>query len=178
MKLDLPDRMVTDRLTLQPLRYEDAEEIFYVYASKEEATRYVSWPIHRSIDDTRSFLRAAVTGRASGSDYSYGIRITQSSRFIGSFGFVNESARIQFGYVLGPLHWGQGYATEVCQKMMDAIRQTRGSKRVGTFIDAENTSSGRVLIKSGLVEESRASAGYQFVNQNNKLKDCIYFRLP
>ena len=47
-RLSLPAIIRTERLLLQRLRYEDAEEIFYAYASKPEATRYVSWPTHRS----------------------------------------------------------------------------------------------------------------------------------
>src|SRR6218665_1463009 len=112
MNLDLPERIETDRLTLQRLRYEDAEELFYTYASKPEATRYMSWPTHQSLDDTREFLGYAAQGWKAGTDYSYGIRLKHVNRLIGSCGILNDEGKIQFGYVLSPTQWGRGYATE------------------------------------------------------------------
>jgi hypothetical protein len=53
----LPELYQTDRLVVARLRYEDAEEMFYAYASKPEATRFVTWLTHKSIADTRSYLR-------------------------------------------------------------------------------------------------------------------------
>jgi ribosomal-protein-alanine N-acetyltransferase len=69
VKLDLPTEIFTSRLLLQKLRYEEAEEIFYSYASKPEATRYMSWPTHQSLEDTKAFLRYAEQGWRLGSDY-------------------------------------------------------------------------------------------------------------
>ena len=178
MRLAIPEKIETDRLFLQPLRYEDAEEIFYVYASKPEATRYVSWPTHQTIEDTRSFLKLIKSGRENGTDYSFGIRLKGSRRLIGSFGIMNDQGKIQFGYVLGPVHWGNGYATEVCRVMMTVLAGVPGVFRIGTFVDTENVASAKVLLKSGLVEEAHLPAWLRFVNQDNQPKDCTFYRLP
>ena len=177
VRLYLPKQLFTERLSIQKLRYEEAEEIFYSYASKAEATRYMSWATHQSIEDTRSFLKYAVEGWETGTDYSYSIRLSNSARFIGSFGIINENGKIQFGYILSPTQWGNGYATEVCKCMMDMLRNNRGVFRVQTFTDVDNTVSAKVLLKSGLVEEARLKNWYRFVNQENRAKDCIHFRL-
>ena len=178
VKLDLPTQIFTSRLFLQKLRYEEAEEIFYSYASKPEATRFMSWPTHRSLDDTNAFLHYAEQGWKSGSDYSYSIRLIRNNRLIGSFGVINENGKIQFGYILSPTQWGRGYATEVCKTMMDLLRQQRGVHSIQTFTDADNKASANVLLKSGLIEESRLSNWFRFVNQDNQVKDCIHFKLP
>ena len=178
MRLAIPEKIETDRLFLQPLRYEDAEEIFYVYASKPEATRYVSWPTHQTIEDTRSFLKLIKSGRENGTDYSFGIRLKGSGRLIGSFGIMNDQGKIQFGYVLSPVHWGNGYATEVCRVMMDVLARVPGVFRIGTFVDTENVASAKVLLKSGLVEEAHLADWLRFVNQDNQPKDCTFYRLP
>jgi ribosomal-protein-alanine N-acetyltransferase len=177
MRLAIPEKIETARLFLRPLRYEDAEEIFYVYASKADATRFVSWPMHQTIEDTRAFLRETITGWEKGTDYSFGIRKKENGRFIGSFGMLNDQGKIQFGYILGPLHWGNGYATEVCQAMLKILKELP-VYRIGTFIDSENVASARVLLKSGLVEEARLPAWFRFVNQGNEAKDCTLFRYP
>lgn len=178
VKLDLPIQIFTDRLSLQKLRYEEAEEIFYSYASKPEATRFMSWPTHQSLGDTKSFLRYAVEGWKAGTDYSYSIRLRYSSRLIGSFGVINENGTIQFGYILSPTQWGKGYATEVCKAMMNILRHQPGIKSIQTFTDIDNVASAKVLLKCGLIEEARLSNWFRFVNQNNQIKDCIHFRLP
>ena len=176
--LNLPEHTHTERLSLHRLRYEDAEEIFYTYASKSEVTRFVSWPTHLSLRDTNSFLRYAVNAWDSGTDYSFAVRLRESNRLIGSIGVINENGKLQFGYVFSPTQWNKGYATEVCLHVMSLLRNQQGVYRIQSFVDAENLSSAKVLIKSGLVEEARLPRWFRFVNQNNEAKDCILFRLP
>ena len=178
VKLDLPTQIFTDRLILQKLRYEEAEEIFYGYASKPEATRFMSWPTHQSIKDTKAFLRYAIEGWKAGTDYSYSIRLRRSYRLIGSFGVINEGGKAQFGYILSPTHWGKGYATEVCKTMMDVLKRQPEIHSIQTFTDIDNKASANVLIKCGLVEDARLTNWFRFVNQDNKVKDCLHFSLP
>lgn len=178
MHVSLPEQIETKRLILQRLRYEDAEEIFYTYASKLEATKYVSWPTHQGICDTRRYVTYAIQGWNMGIDYTFGIRVKETSQLIGTFGIINDGGKVQFGYILSPTQWGRGYATEVCQTMMPILRNQMGIYRIGTFVDVDNVASARVLQKSGLVEEARLTKWFRFVNQNNEAKDCILFRLP
>src|SRR5688572_30037884 len=166
--LDLPERINTERLFLQRLRYEDAEEIFYTYASKPEATRYMAWPTHQSVDDTRSFLRYVIHSWDQGMDYSFSIRLKDTGKLIGSFGLIHDNGKIQFGYILSPTAWGHGYATEACTRMMNVLRTFPSLFRISTFVDTANTASVRVLLKSGLVEEARLEKWFRFVNQGNE----------
>lgn len=177
-RINLPEKVETERLILQRLRYEDAEEIFYSYASKPEATRFMSWPTHKSIDDTRTFLKFAIQSWELGLDYSYSIRLKHTNQLIGSFGAINEAGKIQFGYIFTPTHWGMGYATEACSKMMDILKREKQLYRIGTFVDHDNIASMKVLLKSGLKEEARLKDWFRFVNQDNKAKDCALFYLP
>ena len=137
MKLEIPEVIRTARMVLSRLRYEDAEEIFHTYASKTEATRYVSWPTHQAIEDTRSFVNYAVNAWRQGIDYSFTMRLTGTNRLIGSFGIMNDQGKLQFGYILGPTQWGQGYATEACRAMLAIMRQLPEVYRIQTFVDAE-----------------------------------------
>lgn len=176
--MEMPEQIETLRLRLQRLRYEDASEIFYTYASKPEATKYLSWPTHEAMKETRLFLRYAIASWKSQTDFSYAIRLKNSNRFVGSFGVINDKGKIQFGYVLGPLHWGNGYATEACKALLDVLKRKPEVFRVGTFIDAENVASAKVLFKCGLEEEAQLVKWFRFVNQGNEPKDCILFKLP
>jgi [ribosomal protein S5]-alanine N-acetyltransferase len=177
MMLALPERLDSQRFYLERLRYEFAEEIFFAYASRPEATTYVSWPTHQSIDDTRAYLRYAVNAWTLGTDYSYAIRLRDSNRLIGSIGCINDAGKVQFGYILNPAFWNQGYATEAARLLVDELRQLPNVHRIWTFIDADNQASARVLLKSGLVEEARLEKWFRFVNQGNVPKDCVLFRV-
>ncbi|SKC86728.1 GNAT family N-acetyltransferase [Ohtaekwangia koreensis] len=178
IRLDLPDQFLTERLVLQRLRYEDAEEIFYTYTSKPEATRYVSWRTHQTMDETRSFLQYAIWAWKEGTDYTYTIRLKADGRLIGSVGIINENGKIQFGYILSPNYWNKGYTTEACKETMQLLLKQRNVYRIGTYVDLENIASIRVLEKCGLIEEARLTNWMRFPNQNNRPKDCAVYVLP
>jgi ribosomal-protein-alanine N-acetyltransferase len=177
IQLNLPEKVETERLLLQRLKYEDAEEIFYSYASKPEVTHFLSWKTHGSVEDTQSFLKYAIMNWNIGVDYSYTIRMKGSNKLVGGFGFINEDGKVQFGYAISPVHWGNGFATEACKSMMELIRQCSDVYRVATFVDSENIASMKVLEKSGLVKEAILKKWFRFVNQNNQPKDCTLYAL-
>ena len=52
MKLTLE----TKRLLLRPFREEDAEAVFYGWASDPEVTRYLTWNTHENIETTKYVL--------------------------------------------------------------------------------------------------------------------------
>jgi ribosomal-protein-alanine N-acetyltransferase len=106
------------------------------------------------------------------------VRLKESNRLIGSIGVINENGKLQFGYVFSPTQWNKGYATEACSHLMQLLRTQEAVYRINTFVDAENISSAKVLVKSGLIEEARLVKWFRFVNQNNEAKDCILFILP
>ncbi|MEP2671172.1 MAG: GNAT family N-acetyltransferase [Cyclobacteriaceae bacterium] len=174
----LPNSLETERLFIQRLKYEDAEEIFYAYASKLEATRFVSWPVHKTVADTNKYLRQAVQDWNSGLEHSYSIRTKSDNRLIGSVGVINENGNVQFGYVLSPSVWNRGYATETVNEILKQLITLNGVYRIWTFVDVENTASQKVLQKAGLVEEARLTKWHRFVNQNNQPKDCVLYLWP
>lgn len=174
-RLSMPAEVHTERLLLQRLKYEDAEEIFYAYASKREATQYLSWATHESVDDTRLFLQYSVANWNFGTDYSYSIRL-KTGLLIGSIGVVNDDGKVQIGYVLGPAFWGHGYTTEACSSVLSILKTLHNIYRIGTFVDADNMASIKVLQKCGMVEEARLLKWFRFINQGNRPKDCVLFR--
>lgn len=176
--LPLPEQIETDRLIIQRLRYEDAEEMFYVYASKPEATKYVSWPTHQSVQDTRRFLDYAVKSWKEGTEYTFSIRLKQTGLLIGSIGIIDDTGKISFGYVFGPNHWSKGYATETCEILMQKLKAINNVYRIWTLVDVENIASTKVLKKCGFIEEARLYKWIRFINQDNQPKDCLLFRLP
>lgn len=174
----LTNSLETERLFIQRLKYEDAEEIFYAYASKLEATRFVSWPVHKTVADTNKYLRQAVQDWNAGIAQSYSIRTKADNRLIGSVGVINDRGNVQFGYVLSPTVWNRGYATEAVTVLLKQLIVLNGVYRIWTFVDVENGASQRVLQKTGMKEEARLTKWHRFVNQNNQPKDCVLYLWP
>jgi [ribosomal protein S5]-alanine N-acetyltransferase len=177
-RLTLPEQFETERLLLQRLRYENAEEIFYSYASKPEATKFMAWPTHQSVSDARSFLNYTIPMWDQGLEFTYSIRVKDSNRFIGGIGAINEDGKVQVGYVITPTFWGQGITTEACTKLVELLKKEISVHRIWTFIDSENIASAKVLLKSGFIEEARLAKWFRFINQGNEPKDCTIFRVP
>ncbi len=176
--LRLPEKIETNRLLLQRLRYEDAEEIFYTYASKTEATRFVSWPTHTLIKTTREYLSNARSAWNRGLEYAYTIRLHSTAQLIGSYGVINENGRVQFGYILSPTYWNQGYATEACHAVTALLKTKQQIHRIGTFVDCENLASVSVLEKCGFQQEAKLQHWMCFPNQGHQAKDCWVYVLP
>ena len=51
-----PVAIETERLLIRRPRPGDAESIFSRYAGDSEVTKFVGWPTHTAVDDTKVFL--------------------------------------------------------------------------------------------------------------------------
>ena len=120
----------TKRLILRPPELSDAETIFRSWASDDDVTRYVSWSRHRSVDDTKTWLEAAVAGIESDADYQWVFVHKETGGLIGSGGFAlnKERGMHELGYVLMKKYWRQGFATEAARAMVDFAVNTLGIK--------------------------------------------------
>src|SRR5262245_11992706 len=118
-----PERIDTERLRLRRPTAADAQSIFETYASDDEVTRYVGFPRHQRVDDTRSFLGWCESQWATWPAGPYLIHLRTTGALIGSSGLAFETPlRAATGYVLARTAWGQGYATEALAAMVETAR--------------------------------------------------------
>ncbi|HVT29697.1 MAG TPA: GNAT family N-acetyltransferase [Lacipirellulaceae bacterium] len=148
-----PQEILTERLRLRPPTETDAERIFARYGQDEIVCRYMSWTPHRSIDDTRAFLRRIVDDNAVGRSMGFLIFSRQTSELLGSVGGSIDKHRMQFGYCLARDSWGHGFATEAARAFIAAAWEIPTLLRIQAFCDVENQASAHVLEKLGLVRE-------------------------
>src|SRR5918997_6341448 len=110
----------TERLILRTLTPEDAEAVF-AYASDPEVTRYVAWATHRSIEDSKAFLKYTIRKNERGDEPDWGIVYKGDQRFIGTCGFAGWEAghaRSEIGYVIRREYWRQGLMPEAVRAMI------------------------------------------------------------
>lgn len=65
---------------------------------------------------------------------------------------------IEIGYLLKRSAWGEGYATEAAKRLLKFAFEETPLEEIVATIDAENTTSQRVLEKCGLVHEGMRRA--------------------
>ena len=159
-----PERIETARLLIRRPRMSDAEAIFARYASDREVTRFLSWPTHESLDQTRAFLAfsEAEWGERPAGPYLAESRV--DGTLLGSTGLAFETPqRAVTGYVLAKDAWGRGYATEALQAMVEAARDL-GLRRLQAFCHPEHRLSWRVLEKCGFAREGTLRRFAEFPN--------------
>lgn len=159
-----PRHVHTERLILVAPTQDDAEEIFDRYASDAEATRYLGWPQHQSVDDTRGFLAFSAAEWVRWPAGPYLIRARSDGRLLGSTGLsFARSDEAMTGYVLARDAWGHGYATEALRAMVELARELRLT-RLYAPVHTDNRASSRVLEKCGFTLDAGWSEAPTFPN--------------
>lgn len=175
--LQPPEKFETERLIIRKILKSDANNIFEKYAKHPSMTKYISWPTHKSIDDTYAFLDTKSDWGAD-NDFTYIIVNRQTDEFIGSIGFVNEEGRVFIGYIIAAQYWGKGYTTEAAKRILAWLVQQEEIYRIWALCDTENIGSARILEKIGMIKEAKIEKWLRFVNQDNQPKDCIFYVYP
>jgi [ribosomal protein S5]-alanine N-acetyltransferase len=158
------ERIETDRLVIRRPRADDAAAIFARYAADAEVTRYLSFPRHLSIDQTRAFLDFAADEWRRWPAGPYLIEDRADGRLLGGTGLGFESPWCaSTGYLLARDAWGRGYATEAVGAMVAAARRA-GVVRLYAMCHTDNAASRRVLEKSGFGHEGVLRRSTMFPN--------------
>jgi ribosomal-protein-alanine N-acetyltransferase len=173
-----PNQIATARLLLRKPTAEDAEAIFSRYASDAEVTKYLSWPRHRTLEDTKWFLKFSDAEWESQPAGPYIIEAKTGGQLVGSTGLAFESDSVaQTGYVFARDAWGRGYATEALTAMTELAREL-GVRELYAFCHALHPASAHVLDKCGFRREALLERHTEFPNLgSNQREDCLRYAL-
>ena len=146
MKLTLE----TDRLRLRPFRLDDAEAMFSRWASDDEVTKYLTWPTHKSVEDTKALLARWVAEYERPERLNFAIELKEEgNKLIGGIDVVHyDEGMPVIGYNLSRAYWGRGIMTEACRRVLDYLF-SQGFEAVKIDAIAENIGSNRVIRKCG-----------------------------
>lgn len=171
-----PERFETSRLVLRKPTLADAEAVFIRYASDSEVTRYLGWPRHRFVDDTKAFLTFsdAEWSRCPAGPYLIESRSEHTLLGGAGLGFEAPSTAVT-GYVLARDAWGNGYATEALTAIVD-IAKKLGVVRLYALCHPDHPASARVLEKCGFRLEQRLEQFLEFPNLNPGFREaCLRY---
>jgi RimJ/RimL family protein N-acetyltransferase len=142
------------RVRLRQARPADAATLFALL-DDDAVMRHMDWPRARSVDDTRVHLEGALQRWDAGTEHQYLVLLKPDAKAVGTIAFRPHGFHVDFGYLLGRAHWGQGLATEAARLLVQWLQRERSVVRIWATCDADNTASAAVLKKAGLQFEGR-----------------------
>jgi RimJ/RimL family protein N-acetyltransferase len=148
-----PQTLKTERLKLRKVKLSDAEAIFRQYAQDPEVTRYVSWRAHRSLDETREYVRMCLLAWDVGKAYHWAIERLEDKQVIGMVIARIVGEKWELGFVLARAYWGKGYMTEAVRGLVAWALKQKEIYRVWAVCDTDNVASARVMEKAGMQRE-------------------------
>lgn len=141
-----PNRYLrTQRLRLRLLNQSDAADIARLLENDIEAVQMTA---SMSEPMTREAALEWIERRTSPDQHVFAILLENSGDFIGSIGLGGPREQPHLGYWLGRQHWGQGYATEAVQGLIEYARFL-GIPALQADTFPNNPASARVLQKAG-----------------------------
>ncbi len=151
--------IITRRCYLREITLDDLDDLYALYAG-EGIIDYIEPLYDRAREEqyTRDYIRYMYRF------YGYGMWLVcdrESGKLIGRAGFshrdLGERIVLEMGYVIAAPYQRQGYATEVCKKLIDFARtQLSDFGTLNCFVDPGNTASLALLRKLELTAHGTA----------------------
>lgn len=145
----------TERLKLRKLTMDDAQNLFE-YASEPRVSKFVPWPTHETILNSKDFIQMALKNYESAKLAPWAIALKESNKLIGTIDFVKwlpKHYRAEVGYVLSHKYWGQGFTLEAATRVIQFGFEKMDLHRIEASFIVENVQSQRVLQKLGMTFE-------------------------
>lgn len=160
--------ILTARLCLRSFREEDMEALYGLLTNEEIKKTYMipDFPSREAADKMcRRFVDLSL-------DEGHFVRgIYLENRLIGFLNDVETTEKtVEIGYVIHPLHWNRGYATEAVQGAL-AVLLDSGFDAVRAGYFEENEASGRVMEKAGMEKITYEDA----LEYRGKTHRCLYY---
>lgn len=142
----------TARLILRPTDESDLDDFLRVAGQFAVArnTGTIGHPFTR--EDAVARLQKHRKALEERTGICFSIRLREGGAGIGTtgfFGFDAEHNHAEVGYMLDPLHWGRGYATEALRALVRHAFEDWHIRRLTAGYFSDNPASGRVLEKVG-----------------------------
>lgn len=164
-------QLETKRLILRKISINDADEMYNNWASNPEVAKYVTWSVHKNVEETKELLAKWEKGYENKNYYKWLITLKDGDIAIGTIDVVrqnDELEMVEIGYCISQEYWGSGITTEAFKKVIQFLFEEVGYNRIQASHAVMNPASGRVMQKCGLKFEGVIRDG----NRLNSGKLC------
>jgi RimJ/RimL family protein N-acetyltransferase len=154
---------------------DDAQAIFERYASDPEVTRYMGWPRHTSVADSRAFVDFSEDEWKRWPAGPLLVFSRETGQLLGSSGLGMEGSDCAAtGYVFARDVWGLGYATETLAAMVDWAVELQ-IERLYALCHTDHRASWRVMEKCGFTREGILPRHLVFPNLSAEPRDVFSY---
>lgn len=146
----------TERLYLRPLSIEDTTAIQAVASLREIADTMISIPHPYPHGEAERYIAQKMTAFADGHCITFAIESQASQAFCGIIevrDIESEHSQAELSFWLTPATWGCGYMSETLDAVVRFVFESLELNRLYAYHMVRNPDSGRVLKKSGFVQE-------------------------
>ena len=146
----------TSRLILRRAVRDDAEPMFYNWASDPNVTKYLTWPTYEMVETAYQILDLWASEYEKPDYYQWMIVLKELGEPIGSISVVRQNDRVEeaeIGYCIGSRWWHRGIMTEALSAVIEYLFTEVGMNRVAARHDPNNPHSGGVMRKCGMKYE-------------------------
>ena len=107
----------TERLILRKIREDDYKDM-YRYTTKEEVAKYVTWSVHKSIEDTKAICKMWADEYKNGDKYHWAI--VYNNRVIGNIEIVKIiDTTAMIGWQIDSEYWNKGIGSQLLKRLLD-----------------------------------------------------------
>lgn len=146
----------TDRLVVRELALSDVDALFELY-SYEGMTDYMEglYPYEEEYEYQKAYIANMYRF------FGYGMWLVfekETGKLVGRAGVEHReelNGELELGYAIGTPWQGKGYATEVCQGILQYVRDELGFEEICSLVEPDNRASIHLLEKCSFVEEEQ-----------------------
>jgi RimJ/RimL family protein N-acetyltransferase len=175
-KLDMPNQIETERLTLRKLDVEDGAVMFQRVDSNRKAfEEFFPWvKPTKTQADSEAYIKLSLKNWEESISFDFSILEKETNNYIGNLGLHTlslEHLRGEFGYWLDAEAQGRGYMTEAV-RALEKVCFSAGLNRLEIRCAPSNDKSSGVPKKLGYLLDGRLRSNFVV---NDQIQDTLVF---
>jgi RimJ/RimL family protein N-acetyltransferase len=155
--------MRTERLLIRPFREDDIDG-YLARRSDPDVARYQDWELPYSRERAESVVKHQMdlAGPEDGEWWMAIVCDPDSGEVFGDVGaeLSWQGRTAEIGYTFAREHWGQGYAAEAVEALVEYLFEAIGVTRVCGMLHPDNLASAQVLERTGLLFEGHTRSSF------------------
>jgi RimJ/RimL family protein N-acetyltransferase len=151
--------------------------VFDAYASDPAVARFMTWTPHRSVSETREFLRRCERVWIEGSTFPWTLWLGESGELAGLIEIRVHSSSVDLGYALVRRLWRQGLMSEAVGAVVRWALAQPEIYRVWATCDIDNIASAQLLERVGMEREGVLRRWLVHPNLSEEPRDCVCYSI-
>ncbi|MDF1511139.1 GNAT family N-acetyltransferase [Robertmurraya sp. DFI.2.37] len=175
MKFNRKDKTLeTERLLLRLFTEADAEQVQFLCDNINIYKSTLNLPFPYSLQCALSWIANHEQNYTEDKLYEFAITDKKNGELYGAIALSNQRLHRngEIAYWIGEPFWGNGYATEAAQAMLDFAFEEKNYHRVYARYFKSNPASGKIMKKCGMVYEGTLK---DHVYKTDRYEDLIYY---